>query len=87
MGLEFAQQSEWADGRSLDWWLLEDPAHYRVHNLVKELNRIYREHKALWAFDSSRPASSGSTPTTRAATPSPSCGSVSTIAAATTSWP
>jgi 1,4-alpha-glucan branching enzyme len=52
MGLEFAQQSEWADGRSLDWWLLEDPAHYRVHNLVKELNRIYREHKALWAFDS-----------------------------------
>ena len=51
MGCEFAQPSEWADGRSLDWWLLDDPAHYRVHNLVKELNRIYREHPAMWALD------------------------------------
>ncbi|MBP6995160.1 MAG: 1,4-alpha-glucan branching protein GlgB [Phycicoccus sp.] len=52
MGCEFAQPSEWADGRSLDWWLLDDPAHYRVHNLVKELNRLYRAHPALWAQDS-----------------------------------
>jgi 1,4-alpha-glucan branching enzyme len=52
MGCEFAQESEWADGRSLDWWLLDDPAHYRVHNLVKELNSIYRGHKALWGLDS-----------------------------------
>lgn len=51
MGCEFAQASEWADGRSLDWWLLDDPAHYRVHNLVKELNRIYGERPALWALD------------------------------------
>ena len=52
MGCEFAQPAEWADGRSLDWWLLDDPAHYRIHALVKELNRIYREHPALWAQDS-----------------------------------
>lgn len=52
MGSEFAQPSEWADGRSLDWHLLDRPAHYRVHNLVKELNRIYREHPALWRLDS-----------------------------------
>jgi 1,4-alpha-glucan branching enzyme len=52
MGCEFAQPSEWADGRSLDWWLLDHPAHYRVHNLVKELNRIYRAHDAMWAQDS-----------------------------------
>ena len=52
MGCEFAQPSEWADGKSLDWWLLDQPAHYRVHNLVKELNRVYREHPALWALDS-----------------------------------
>jgi 1,4-alpha-glucan branching enzyme len=51
MGCEFAQPSEWADGRSLDWWLLDQPSHYRVHNLVKELNRIYRTHPALWALD------------------------------------
>ena len=53
MGCEFAQPSEWADGRSLDWWLLDHAAHYRVHNLVKELNKLYRGHKALWGQDSS----------------------------------
>jgi 1,4-alpha-glucan branching enzyme len=53
MGCEFAQPAEWADGRSLDWWLLDHAAHYRVHNLVKELNRIYTSHDALWALDSS----------------------------------
>lgn len=52
MGCEFAQPGEWADGRSLDWWLLDHAAHFRVHNLVKELNRVYREHPALWALDS-----------------------------------
>ena len=52
MGSEFAQEAEWADGRELDWWLLDHAAHYRVHNLVKELNRVYRENPALWALDS-----------------------------------
>jgi 1,4-alpha-glucan branching enzyme len=53
MGCEFAQPSEWADGRELDWWLLDHAAHYRVHNLVKQLNAIYRSSDALWALDSS----------------------------------
>jgi 1,4-alpha-glucan branching enzyme len=52
MGSEFAQPGEWADGRSLDWWLLDHAAHYRVHALVKELNRVYREHPAMWQLDS-----------------------------------
>jgi len=52
MGTEFAQPGEWADGRSLDWWLLDHAAHYRVHALVKELNRLYAQHPALWAQDS-----------------------------------
>ncbi|KRE61312.1 1,4-alpha-glucan branching protein GlgB [Nostocoides sp. Soil756] len=51
MGSEFAQPGEWADGRSLDWWLLDHAAHYRVHALVKQLNTLYREHPALWALD------------------------------------
>ncbi|YAL84172.1 1,4-alpha-glucan branching protein GlgB [Dermacoccaceae bacterium W4C1] len=51
MGSEFAQESEWADGRSLDWWLLDQPAHWGVHALVKDLNRLYREYPALWQFD------------------------------------
>ena len=53
MGSEFGQPSEWADGRSLDWWLLDHAAHYRVHALVKELNRLYRSHESLWRLDSS----------------------------------
>lgn len=52
MGCEFAQTAEWADGRSLDWWLLDHPEHYRVHNLVKELNRVYADSPAMWALDS-----------------------------------
>ncbi|MDR6862127.1 1,4-alpha-glucan branching protein GlgB [Phycicoccus sp. 3266] len=52
MGSEFAQEAEWADGRELDWWLLDHAAHYRVHNLVKELNRVYKDSRALWALDS-----------------------------------
>ncbi|WP_299441339.1 1,4-alpha-glucan branching protein GlgB [uncultured Phycicoccus sp.] len=52
MGCEFAQPQEWADGRSLEWWLLDHAAHYRVHNLVKQLNTLYREHPAMWALDS-----------------------------------
>jgi 1,4-alpha-glucan branching enzyme len=53
MGSEFAQEAEWADGRELDWWLLDHAAHYRVHNLVKQLNNVYRDNPALWALDSS----------------------------------
>lgn len=52
MGSEFAQESEWSDGRSLDWWLLDQPAHQGIHALVKDLNRVYRSHPAMWALDS-----------------------------------
>ncbi len=51
MGQEFAQEAEWADGRSLDWWLLDQPAHAGVHAMVRDLNRVHREHPALWALD------------------------------------
>ena len=52
MGSEFAQEGEWADGRSLDWWLLDQPAHYGIHALVKDLNNVYRSHRAMWELDS-----------------------------------
>jgi 1,4-alpha-glucan branching enzyme len=51
MGLEFAQWQEWSHERSLDWHLLEDPAHSGVQSLVRDLNRAYREHPALWQLD------------------------------------
>ena len=51
MGQEFAQIAEWADGRSLDWWLLDQPDHVGVQHLVRDLNLAYRKTPALWQLD------------------------------------
>ncbi|NEK86376.1 1,4-alpha-glucan branching protein GlgB [Blastococcus saxobsidens] len=51
MGSEFAQDSEWAESRSLDWWHLDDPAHRGVLQLVTDLNARYKEYDALWSQD------------------------------------
>ncbi len=51
MGSELAQESEWAEGRELDWWLLEHIEHRGVHALVGDLNRVYADHAPLWALD------------------------------------
>ena len=40
---------EWAESRSLDWWLLDAPEHRGVQRLVGDLNRVYRETPALWS--------------------------------------
>ncbi|GGF40008.1 1,4-alpha-glucan branching enzyme GlgB [Marmoricola endophyticus] len=51
MGSEFAQESEWAESRELDWWLLEHSEHASVQRLVRDLNVVYTEHPALWSAD------------------------------------
>jgi len=51
MGTEFAQEAEWADGRGLDWWLLDQPAHRGVLDLIRDLNGLYRSTTALWQQD------------------------------------
>jgi 1,4-alpha-glucan branching enzyme len=51
MGAELGQESEWAEARELDWWLLDHPEHRGVQSLVRDLNRVYRETPALWAND------------------------------------
>jgi 1,4-alpha-glucan branching enzyme len=51
MGSEFAQESEWSESRSIDWWLLETPDHRGVFQLIRDLNRVYRESPALWSQD------------------------------------
>jgi 1,4-alpha-glucan branching enzyme len=51
MGCEFGQEAEWSEGRSLDWWLLDNPDHRGAHSLVRDLNHVYRETPALWARD------------------------------------
>ncbi|HEX8977730.1 MAG TPA: 1,4-alpha-glucan branching protein GlgB [Solirubrobacteraceae bacterium] len=52
MGSELAQKAEWSHERSLDWHLLEDPAHAGILSLVRDLNRLYRGEPALWEVDS-----------------------------------
>ena len=51
MGGEFGQWREWTETESLDWHLLEDPAHKGVQNLVSDLNRIYQKKSSLWEVD------------------------------------
>ncbi|HYH34374.1 MAG TPA: 1,4-alpha-glucan branching protein GlgB, partial [Nocardioides sp.] len=51
MGAELGQESEWAEARELDWWLLDHPEHRGVQSLVRDLNRVYRETPSLWAAD------------------------------------
>ncbi|SHM26829.1 1,4-alpha-glucan branching protein GlgB [Cryptosporangium aurantiacum] len=51
MGGELAQEAEWSQDRSLDWWLLDNPDHAGVQKLIGDLNRVYRETPALWTQD------------------------------------
>jgi 1,4-alpha-glucan branching enzyme len=51
MGAELGQEAEWAESRSLDWWLLDHDDHRGVQTLVRDLNRIYRATPALWEVD------------------------------------
>jgi 1,4-alpha-glucan branching enzyme len=51
MGQEFAQRREWDENRSLDWELLDAPAHSGVRQLIRDLNRVYRDKPALHARD------------------------------------
>jgi 1,4-alpha-glucan branching enzyme len=53
MGTEFGQESEWAESRELDWWLLDHPEHRGMQSVVRDLNRVYRDSPALFALDSS----------------------------------
>ncbi|MFN2561576.1 MAG: 1,4-alpha-glucan branching protein GlgB [Jatrophihabitans sp.] len=51
MGQEFGQGGEWAESRSLDWWLLDDPGHRGVARLIADLNATYKTTPALWSRD------------------------------------
>ncbi|HCJ49484.1 MAG TPA: 1,4-alpha-glucan branching enzyme [Microbacterium sp.] len=52
MGQEFGQMSEWSESRSLDWWMLDQPAHAQLQQFVAALNRVYRAEAPLWERDS-----------------------------------
>ena len=51
MGGEFAQRREWAHDSSLDWDLLDYPAHAGVLAWLRDLNQLYRKEPALHELD------------------------------------
>ncbi len=53
MGDEFGQRREWNHDESLDWHLLELPAHRGVERWVRDLNWAYREVPGLHQRDHS----------------------------------
>ncbi len=51
MGGEFGQRQEWQHDYSLDWDLLKLPSHQGMQRWIKDLNRFYRQEKALYEVD------------------------------------
>jgi 1,4-alpha-glucan branching enzyme len=51
MGGEIAQEREWSHDREIDWDLLASPEHAGVQRLVRDLNRVYGEERALHVGD------------------------------------
>jgi 1,4-alpha-glucan branching enzyme len=51
MGGEFGQWREWNHDRSLDWHLLDYPAHASLRRFVRDLNATYRAEPALHQVD------------------------------------
>jgi 1,4-alpha-glucan branching enzyme len=51
MGGEFGQDSEWNHDTALDWGLLDQPEHKGIHDLLRDLNRLYRSLPALHEGD------------------------------------
>jgi len=54
MGGEFAQTTEWNQDTALDWGLLQRPEHKGIHDLVRDLNGLYRTLPALHQGDCQR---------------------------------
>ncbi|MEL6813713.1 MAG: 1,4-alpha-glucan branching protein GlgB [Cyanobacteria bacterium J06598_3] len=51
MGMEFGQTEEWSVNNDLNWDLLNYEPHQQLHQLVKDLHKIYRAEAALYAND------------------------------------
>ena len=53
MGCEFAQNDEWKDSESLQWYLTQFDEHRGIQKVVQGLNEKYRLIPALWERDTS----------------------------------
>jgi 1,4-alpha-glucan branching enzyme len=51
MGNEFGQFIEWNFKQGLDWLLLDYDMHRKMKDFVRDLNKLYTSHKALYEID------------------------------------
>ena len=51
MGSELGQWGEWNADAPLDWWLLSEPGHAAIRDLVRDCNRIQAGEPALYERD------------------------------------
>ncbi|HXV19005.1 MAG TPA: 1,4-alpha-glucan branching enzyme, partial [Candidatus Omnitrophota bacterium] len=51
MSNDIGQWKEWDSGHSVDWHLLNYEQHRGLHLFVKDLNRLYRSHRAFYEMD------------------------------------
>jgi 1,4-alpha-glucan branching enzyme len=51
MGGEIGQEREWNHDWSIDWHVLDDPAHRGLQKMVADLNKTYQSIPALWEQD------------------------------------
>lgn len=51
MGQDFGQQSEWAEDKNMEWYLLNEPLNAQLKDYVKELLHIYRKYPELSCND------------------------------------
>ncbi|GLH68522.1 1,4-alpha-glucan branching enzyme GlgB [Geothrix rubra] len=51
MGTELGQEREWNHATALDWELLDRPDHKGIHDLLRDLNALYRARTSLHEGD------------------------------------
>ena len=58
MGCEIGQFAEWDEKKSVEWFLLDYPAHAALQHYFAALQNFYLEHPALWDEDPADPSAS-----------------------------
>ncbi len=53
MGNEFAQVIEWNYEKGLDWQIMNDEMHRKMHSFFKTINNLYKTTPAFWHDDDS----------------------------------
>ncbi|MFT6836103.1 MAG: 1,4-alpha-glucan branching enzyme, partial [Francisellaceae bacterium] len=51
MGCEFAQEKEWNEDQSLDWYLCDQPPNRGVQLMIRDMNHLYASESALYERD------------------------------------